>query len=165
MTRVSTALLTFGPRALAPWGDRTWRVSATAQLIEGSSPYWIVTPTLPAQHAVSRAEVEVAVPNDDCVLDSILLILASHFGDDRVEGFLVESHNLSVGRNKVREVAKFYELVDESRTFLARIMSQTMRIGVVQLDAMTLVNEGVIVRLRELGFDVETFSQPASAAV
>jgi hypothetical protein len=165
MTRVSTTLLTIGPRVLAPWGDRAWRVSATAQMVMGSAPYWIVTPTQPAQHLVAPSEIEVSAPNTESVVESILFMLAAHFGDAEVENFLVESHNISLGPNSARELARFYELVYEGQDFLARVMSERLRIGVVHLDDLSLVNEDVISRLREMGFDVDTFSQSSSAQV
>jgi hypothetical protein len=131
----------------------------------GSAPYWIVTPTQPAQHLVTPGEIEVSAPNTESVVESILFMLAAHFGDAEVENFLVESHNISLGPNSARELARFYELVNDGQDFLARAMSESLRIGVVQLDDLSLVNEDVISRLREMGFDVDTFSQSSSAHV
>lgn len=157
MTRVSTALLMIGPKSIAPWGDRAWRVSGTAQLVEGSTPYWIVTPTQPAQHPVFPNEIEVSSPHTDSVVESILFLLASHFGQDGVEENLVETHNIEVNILGHRELARFYELSDHSKGFLAKRLSQQVRLGLTQLDDLSLVNDEVIQRLRQLDFDVEVF--------
>jgi hypothetical protein len=157
--------LTIGPRFINTWADKGWKISLSSQLVEGSVPYWIVTPTQPAQHLVTPSEIEVSAPNTESVVESILFMLAAHFGDDEVENFLLESHNISLGPNSARELARFYELVDEGRDFLARCLSEKLRIGVVQLDDLSLVNEAVISRLRAMGFDVDTFSQSSSAHV
>lgn len=156
MSRQSTALLTVGPRSIAPWGDRAWRVSGTAQLVEGSTPYWIVTPTLPASHSATPAEVEVVVPHPEAVVASVLMFLAAHFGDEDVEAYLVETHNVTL-RDGVREIAPYYELADETVRFLADHLSRTLRLAVTLLDDFSLVDDEVIAELRALGFDVDVF--------
>jgi hypothetical protein len=165
MTRLSTALLTIGPKSIAPWGDRAWKVTATAQLVEGSTPYWIVTPTKPARHLVLPEEIEVSSPHVDSVVDSILFLLASHFGEESVENNLAETHNIRVGEGGVRELARFFELSDHSRGFLAKQMSQQVRLGLTQLDDLSLMNDAVIERLSLFGFDVEVFGPKASSQV
>lgn len=165
MTRVSTALLIISPRSVGSFADRAWRLAGSAQLVEGSSPYWIATPTQPSQHQVIPSEIEVAAPQDDCVIESILFLLASHFGGDAVENHLLETHNISLGQNGARELARFYELVDETKDFLARNLCETLRIGFLKLDESSLVNDGVIRALRDFGFDVEVFAQRVSAQV
>lgn len=156
MSRQSTALLTVGPRSIAPWGDRAWRVSGTAQLVEGSTPYWIVTPTLPAIHSATPAEVEVVVPHPEAVVASVLMFLAAHFGDEDVEAYLVETHNVTL-RDDVREIAPYYELADETMRFLADHLSRTLRLAVTLLDDFSLVDDEVVAELRALGFDVDVF--------
>jgi hypothetical protein len=165
MTRVSTALLTIGPRLVGSYGERAWRISGSAQIVEGSTPYWITTPTQPSQYQVSPSEIEVAAPQDDCVIESILFLLASHFGGEAVENYLLETHNISLGENGTRQLARFYELVDETKYFLARNLCETLRLGVIRLDDSSLVNDGVIGALRDLGFDVEVFGQRVSAQI
>lgn len=157
MTRQSTTVLTVGPSSIAPWGDRVWRVSGSAQLVEGSTPYWIVTPTLPANHPATPAEIEVAAPLPGSVVDSVLLLLAVHFGDDDVEAFLTETHNISVEEG-VRVIAPYWDLSDETVGFLAEHLSATLRLGFTLLDDLCLVDDVVIETLRALGFDVEVFA-------
>lgn len=164
MSRRSTALLTIGPSTLSPWGDRAWRVAATAQLVEGSSAYWIVTSTVPAQHYVSPGGVEVPVPHAEAVIDSVLFLLASHFGDDDVENYLVETHNLSL-RGGVRELAPFYELADTTKDYLVSKMAGVVRLGFTRLDELSLVNDEVITALLRYGFDVEVYALSPSPAV
>lgn len=165
MTRVSTALLAIGPKSIAPWGDRAWRVSATAQLVEGSSPYWIVHPTQPAQHPVVPNEIGVSSPHSESVVDSVLFLLATHFGEDDVEANLLESHNIELGDDGLREVAEFYELSDYNRGFLAKRLSERVRLGLTQLDDLSLVGDEVVEQLRRLGFDLEVFGPKTSAGV
>lgn len=158
MTRQSTALMTVGPKTIAPWGDRLWRVSATAQLVEGSTPYWIVTPTHPAQHQVISPAVQVDVPYAEAVVESIVLLLAVHFGEEDVVQCLVETHNISV-RDDVREIAPHFDISDPA-TFelLVRRLSGTLRLGFTILDEMSLVDETVVGALRGAGFDVDVFT-------
>ena len=163
MSRQSTALLTIGPRSIAPWGDRVWRVSGTAQLVEGSTPYWIVTPTAPASHPASPAEVEVVVPHPEAVVDSVLMFLGAHFGDEHVEAYLVETHNLTV-RDGVREIAPCYELAEATVQFLADHLSKTIRLGVTRLDDVSLLDGRALASLRELGFDLEVYKPVLGAA-
>lgn len=165
MTLVSTALLYVGPKSVGPWGDNAWRISGTAQLVEGSSPYWIVTSTQPVQHRVTPDEIEVAAPQDACVVESILFLLASHFGGDVVEKYLVETHNISVGQDGTRELARFYEVVDDAKDFLARHLCEVIRLGITRLDETSLVNDAVIGAMRDLGFDLAIFTEDVSAQI
>jgi hypothetical protein len=164
LSRLSTALLSIGPRAISPWGDRVWRVAATAQLVEGSSAYWIVTPTVPSQHTVTPGEVSVAAPSAEAVVDSVLFLLAAHFGDIEVETYLVETHNVSL-KGGARELAPFYELADTTRDYLARKMSEVVRLGFTRLDDLSLVNDEVITALLRYGFDVEVYELASGSAV
>jgi hypothetical protein len=156
MSRQSTALLTVGPRSISPWGDRAWRVSGSAQLVQGSGAYWLVTPTSPAEHIVSPDVVQVEVPYADAVVDSLLLLLGTWFGGDAVEAYLgeVECVHLVDG---VRQIAPYWELADETVRFLAAHLSSSVRLGVTILDEFSLVDEAVIAALRGLGFDVDVF--------
>jgi hypothetical protein len=160
MTRQSTALLTVGPRSVAPWGDtHIWRVSGTAQLVEGSIPYWIVTPTQPPVHRAMPAEVGVEVPYTEAVVESILLLLALHFGDDDLADYLVEHHNLTIDEDGVRLLAPYPELADDVTQFVASRLSASLRLGFTYLDDLCLVSEDVISVLRDdLNFSVSVFA-------
>lgn len=164
MPRQSTSLLTIGPRLISPWADRAWRVSATAQLVSGSGAYWIVTPTLPAQHYVNPSEIEVVAPYPDSVIDSVLFLLAVHFGDEDVEKVLIETHNLSLN-GRTREPAPFYELADTTREFIANKMSGLVRVAFTRLDDLSLVNEEVVAVLMRYGFDVEVYDLTSTPEV
>lgn len=164
MSRLSTSLLSIGPKTVAPWGDRHWRISATAQLVEGSVPYWIVTPTEPSQHQVMSSHIEVASPHPEAVVDSILVLLGAHFGDHEVEGRLVESHNLTV-QNGVREIASFYELASDSRAAIASSLCLSVRLGLTRLDDLSLVNDEVVAALLRYGFDVEVYDLTSTPEV
>lgn len=164
MSRQTTALLFIAPRSISPWGDRVWRVAATAQLVEGSSAYWIVTPTLPVQHSVTPAEVSVPAPFTEAVVESVLFLLAAYFGDDEVKNYLVETHNVSL-KGGTRELAPFYELADTTRDYLARKMATVVRLGFTRLDDLSLVNDEVITALLRYGFDVEVYDLASGSAV
>lgn len=156
MSRQSTALLTISPLASYPWGDRIWRIAATAQLVEGSTPYWIVNPTEPPNHPCQPAEVEVVVPQPDSVIDSILMLVAAHFGNEQVLVSLVERHNITM-QEGAREIAPYYELSEPIRSQLARQLGGALRLGITVLEEQSLVDRQVISGLRALGFDVDVF--------
>lgn len=157
LTRQSTALLTVGPKSISPWNDRAWRISGSFQAVEGSIPYWIVTPTMPPQYEVSTSTVEVTSPHPEAVVDSILMILGSYFGGEEVSALLRESHNMT-DENGVREIAQFYELADETRRLVASLLSQSLRLGLTRLDEFGLVDDQVIHLLREMDFDLDVYS-------
>lgn len=157
MSRESTALITIGPRNIAPWGDRVWRVAGTAQLVEGSTPYWIVTPTEPAQYSVSSNSVGIHLPEPESLFESILMFLAAYFGDEDVEACLVETHNVTKSANG-REIAPYFELADEVQSYLVGRLSQCLRIAVTRLSDQTLMDRHVCALLRDAGFDVEEYS-------
>lgn len=104
----------------------------------------------------------MVVPHPEAVVASVLMFLAAHFGDDDVEAYLVETHNVSV-RDGVREIAPYYELADDTVRFLADHLSRTIRLGVTVLDEFSLVDSEVVAELRGLGFDVDEFA-PALGA-
>lgn len=164
MSRQSTTLMAIGPRTVSPWGDRAWRVAATAQLVEGSNAYWIVTPTVPAQNVVKPADVCVTAPYAEAVLDSVLFLLGGHFGDVDVEAYLEETHNLHVN-DGTRELAPFYELAETTRDFLAVKMARLVRLGFTRLDDLSLVSDDVIAALLRYGFDVEVYDLTSTPQV
>ena len=158
MSKQTTALLTVGPKSIFPWGDRLWRIALTAQLVSSNSgDYWIVTPTQPANHEVESDAVTVQEPQQECLIESIIMLLATHLGDEDVEACLIETHNLELDES-VRKIAPYFDLSDE-RTFsyLTGRLSELVRLGVTILDDMSLVTEDAITDLRLLGFDVDVF--------
>lgn len=159
MSRQSTALLTIGPRAISPWGDTDiWRVSGTAQLVEGSVPYWIVSPTQPAEHSARPYEVGIEVPYTEAVVESILLLLGLHFGDDDLADLLVEHHNLTIESDGSRTLAPYPELADEVADEVAKRLASRLRLGVTLLDDDCLVDSDVVATLRDVGFTVDVFA-------
>lgn len=167
MTRQTTALLTIGPRTVSPWGDTNiWRVAGTAQLVEGgAAPYWIVTPTSPAEHSVTPSEMSVEMPTADAVVESVAMLLAAHFGADGLASYLEEHHNLTVGADGRRDVAPYWD-VSDARVLdhLARELSPRLRLGFTLLDDLCLVDEEVVTRLRSYGFTVDVFTPCRSLA-
>jgi hypothetical protein len=108
--------------------------------------------------------VSVAAPSAEAVVDSVLFLLAAHFGDIEVETYLVETHNVSL-KGGARELAPFYELADTTRDYLARKMSEVVRLGFTRLDDLSLVNDEVITALLRYGFDVEVYELASGSAV
>lgn len=158
MSKQTTALLTVGPRNISPWGDRLWRVSIHAQLVAANGgDYWLVSPTEPAQHPVESNVVAVEMPSSESVVESIVMLLAAHLGDEDVEACLTETHNIEVTEG-VRRISPYWD-VSDPRTFeyLTGRLSQLIRLGVTVLDDMSLVNSEAIADLRLLGFDVDVF--------
>ena len=158
MSKQTTALLTVGPKSIAPWGDRAWRIALTAQLVSANSgDYWIVTPTEPANHAVLPSEISVEVPQHESLIESVIMLLAAHLGDEDVEACLLETHNIDTS-DSVRAIPAYWDISDE-RTFeyLTGRLSQMVRLGITVLDDMSLVTPEVVGDLRLLGFDVDVF--------
>ena len=151
MSRVTTALLTAGPKSLSPWGDRAWRVSLVAQLVEGSSaPYWIASPTQPAEHLVSPDSLQVEYPAAECVVESA------------VETCLVETENVSL-KDGVRHIAPYYDVsAPETFGYLTQKLSERVRLSITVLDEFSLVDDEVIRRLRQAGFDVDVYGLVSS---
>ena len=158
MSKQTTALLTVGPKTIAPWGDRAWRITLTAQLVAANSgDYWIVTPTQPPLNEVKPAELTVEVPHDESLVESVIMLLAAHVGDEDTEACLTETHNIELV-NGVRQIAPFWDISDASTLrYLVGRLSEQVRIGLTVLDEMSLVTETSITQLRDLGFDVDVF--------
>lgn len=161
MTRQSTALLTVGPRFVGSWADENrWIVSGSAQLVEGNIPYWLVTPTEPAQYKVTPSEVAIEVPHAEVVVQSILMVVACWFANDDVLTLLEETHNVELIA-KERRIAQYFDLSDDTIEVLSRKLSDVVRLGFTLLDDICLVDQDVISRLRELGFAVDVFTLEA----
>lgn len=157
MTKQSTALLAVSPKSIAPWGDTAWRISLTAQLVEGgSASYWLATPTQPAQHRVSPAAVTIEVPNSEEFVNTTLIVLALHLGGHDIERYLLETGNITLEDN-VRTLAPYWDLSDEGRLFLAKLLSAELRLGITILDEPTMLMGDVTSGLLDLGFDLDVF--------
>jgi hypothetical protein len=97
MSSFTSALVTAGPKAIHPWGDRGWRIALSAQHVTGSSSdYWLVTPTPPPSHPVVSQFVSIPDPSHNGLVDSLVFALALHLGDEQVEGYLLDHHNVSI---------------------------------------------------------------------
>jgi hypothetical protein len=108
--------------------------------------------------------IELESPHPEAVVDSILVLLGAYFGDDEVENYLVETHNVSLQAG-ARELAPFYELANTTRQYIASKMSGVVRLGFTRLDDLSLVNEDVIAALLRYGFDVEVYDLTSTPEV
>jgi len=166
MTRQSTALLSFSPLYTSSWGDETsWRIAGTCQLVEGSQPYWIVTPTLPAENETTPAEILVQYPDVSSVVQSVLIIMAAWFGDAKVLRYLLETHNVEVDSQGVRKIAPYFELSEEGVAWIAAALRDKVKLALTQLDEMCLLDAEAIESLRRLGFVVTVFAPIQELAV
>jgi hypothetical protein len=158
MSRSTTVLLTIGPRTVGSWADRAYRVSHTAQLVEGgSSAYWLITPTSPAEHAVAPDVIRIETPDPSDVVNSTIMLAAVHVGNSTAEGILLDAHNVEIV-DGVRQVAEFWEVEPRTESNLAATLAPNIRMSFTLLDEMNLVTEEVTERLIAYGFDVEVFS-------
>ena len=160
MTRVSTALLAVGPKTISPWSDRAYRVHTQAQLVEGgSSAYWIVTPTQPAQRVVVPDEIELPSPSPEGVVTSVVFLLAAHVGSDNTLGLLEDLHDVTLdGNPPVARIAPFWELSEMDTHVLAGQLASRVRLAVTLLDDMSIMDGEPLDMLRALGFDLDVFT-------
>lgn len=151
-------MLTAGPKTLAPWGDRSWRVSLFAQLVEGaSSSYWMVNPTQPAEHSVVPDSVAVEFPKAELVIESIIMLLAAHLGDDQVEGYLLDTENIKLVDGS-RHVSRYYDVSPQSTfSYLTGRLSAAIRLSITVLDEFSMADGEVVRGLRDAGFDVDVY--------
>jgi hypothetical protein len=158
MTSSSTAILTVSPKYVGAWGDTNlWRIVGSAQLVENSIPYWLVTPTQPAEHQVNGDSLTVETPQAETVVESILMLLAVWFGGSRSESLLVETHNLTIEDNS-RRIAPYWELSESTQAALASQLASQVRLGVTLLEQPSLLDNRALELMRGIGFEVTVFS-------
>lgn len=162
MTSQTTALITAGPRTIGPWGDRIWRIGLTLQLVENSMAHWLVTPTSPPLRPVEPGAVLIEQPTQEFVIDALIVALASHYGNDRVDGILHETHNLS-DADGVHQIAPYWELAEDVRESLVAELANDLRLGVTRLDDFSLLTDDAVLELRMSGFDVDEYRLADSA--
>jgi hypothetical protein len=159
MSKQTTAVLSIGPLASGSWGDtQPWRVSSHSQLIENGIPYWLVTPTQPAEHSVGSESLVVEIPDAQSVVQSVLMIAATWHGGDDIVGYLMDHENLTLV-GEVRMIAPYWELSDESVCHLSSKLAERVKLGFTLMDDMCLVDAEVIETLRNLGFQVDVFAR------
>ena len=153
------------PRTVGSWADRAYRVSHTAQLIEGgSAAYWLVTPTEPAEHRVRPDVIRIENPEPSDVVNSLIMLAAAHVGNGQVEGLLLDTHNIEIV-DGVRNVAEFWDVERRTEATLAAALAPQIRMSFTLLDEMNLLTEEVTERLIAYGFDVEVFSRNRERSV
>lgn len=97
MSKQTTALLSVGPLTTGHLGDvEPWRVSSQSQLVEGGIPYWLVTLTQPAEHAVGTDVLVVEFPDANSVVASVLMLAATWHGGESVVGYLMDTENVTM---------------------------------------------------------------------
>lgn len=158
MSRTSTVLLTLGPRTVGAWADRAYRISHTAQLVEGGSgAYWLVTSTAPVENPVTPDVIRIEKPDTSGVINATIMLAAAFAGQSQVEGLLLDTHNIEIV-DGVRQIAEFWEVEPNTEANLAKVLAPNIRMSFTILDEMNLVTEEVTEQLISYGFDVEVFS-------
>jgi hypothetical protein len=155
MSKQTTAVLSIGPLYTTPFGDNSWRVSSCSQLVEGGVPYWLVTPTQPAENFVTAEALTIEFPDAETVISSVIMVAAVWHGSDDIAGYLLDTENLT--QEKPRSIAPYWELSQEGIAHLSGKLSQRVKLGFTLMDDMCLIDTEVISRLRQLGFFVEVF--------
>lgn len=157
MSKQTTALLSVGPLTTGPFGDiEPWRVSSQSQLVEGGIPYWLVTPTQPAEHAVGTDVLVLEFLDANSVVESVLMLVATWHGCEGVLGYLMDTENVSMDDEK-RSIAPYWELSEEGVRHLSDKLKGQVKLAFTIMDDMCLVDDEVIGALRSLGFHVDVF--------
>jgi hypothetical protein len=138
-------------------------VSSQSQLVEGGNPYWLVTPTQPAENSVASDALMIDFPDSASVIQSVLMIAAVWHGGEDVLGYLMDTENLTLDGTDgdVRVIAPYYELSDEGVRYLGSKMSPRVKLAFTMMDEMCLVDGEVVETLRGLGFHVDLFVRQA----
>ena len=159
MSGSSSALLMVGPTGVGPFHSHDWRVGFTAQLVEGGTngPYWLF------QRSNEREQVLFIDGLDaKTVVQSIVLILAFAIGSANLKGWLDESHNTYLDEMGEIRIAPYWEVSEDLLIVCVRELHETVRLGFVMLDALSILDDEVVAHLCGLGFDVDTFGLLAS---
>jgi hypothetical protein len=131
-------------------------VSSQSQLVEGGIPYWLVTPTQPAEHVVGTDVLVVEFPDANSVVASVLMLVATWHGGESVLGYLMDTENVSVD-DRGRAIAPYWDLSEEGGRHLSNKLRGQVKLAFTIMDDMCLVDDEVIGTLRSLGFHVDVF--------
>lgn len=164
MTRSTTAVLTFSPRTVGPWGDENlWRLDGTtAQLVEGGSgTYWHVC-TASGGHGSARgiSSVPIEAADTEFLARSVVMLATSLFGSSNEIGLLEELHNL-VQNDNVLTIAPFWDLSDHDAQQFADGVGARIKIAATALDEHSAVTHAVCELLTEWGLTTALFATPS----
>jgi hypothetical protein len=123
-------------------------------LAEGSSggPFWHIDSVLLEQQQF----LPIVDLDEDRIVDSILLGLAAVLGTEDLKWLLREHENCL--ENQETLFAPFWDLDDGLRSRILDEIGETLKIGVVHLEPVSLVSQGVIRKLESFGIDVGVFN-------
>ena len=159
MPRFSSALLSFSPRSIGPWGDDLFRLDgATSQLVEGGSRlYWHVCPS-GAEHGLARqiSFVPVEAPGEEFIARSVVMLAALLFGNENELGLMRELHNL-VETNDGLEVAPFWDLSDRDAEWFASHIGERMKVASTVLDENSSLTTTVCEMVSQWGLRIDRF--------
>jgi hypothetical protein len=161
MTRFTTEFVMIAPKVINGWGDEDWRVGFTAQLVEGGGggPYWLIAAPVEATPEEKSPEVIVIGGLETRrVSESILLLLATTVGNSEVKSQLVERGLLGPGEGGPFVPHEWPSLGEHPTTGLEFVI-ENFRIGVVQLNEVSVLTDDVISTLEGWGLEVRLFSE------
>ena len=159
MSRVTTAVLSFSPRSVGPWGDDLFRLDGTtSQLIEGGSRlYWHVCPS-GDEHGLARpiSFVPVEEPGGEFVARSVIMLTAMMFGNENELGLMRELHNV-VEASDALQVAPFWDLSDRDAEWFASHIGERMKVAATVLDEFSSLTPAVCEKVSQWGLRIDRF--------
>jgi hypothetical protein len=159
MTKTSTAIVFLSGKSFGPLGSPGWRTSGFVELIEGggSGPFLMFSST----ECSSLAERSVVLmPNQSArtLAKAFLIAAAGMVGGSNCSEVLRQLPSHSEGETEmVFEDADFLNHTQTAE--LARELTAQVKLGVVILEADTVLNDEVLEFLRNAGIETSVFTQ------
>jgi len=160
MSKHTTALVMVGPAGVGPLRTPDWRVSMTAQLIEGGSsgPVWMTSPGGHHDEGVAPESMLIDGTEADLVARSLVLLIAASIGDEPLRSQLVDAGNVELDEHRMA-ISDPWLLPDDLLLTCTDSLSAQCRIGIVRLEERPSLDTRAASLLRDWGFEVDEFSQ------
>ena len=160
MTKHTTALVMGGPAGVGAIRAADWRVSMTAQLIEGGcrGPVWMTSPGGHHDEGVAPESMLIDGSGPDVVARSLVLLIAASIGDESLRSRLADAGGVELDEHRMALAAPWL-LPDDLLLSCTRSLSATCRIGIVRLEENPSLDTRAASQLRDWGFDVDEFTQ------
>lgn len=163
MSNHTTALVMVGPAGVGPFRARDWRVSMTAQLIEGGSsgPAWMTSPGGHHDDGIAPESMLIDGTGPDIVARSLVLLIAASIGDEQLRSRLADAGNVELDVHGMA-IADPWSLPDDLLHTCTSSLAAQCRIGIVRLEEYPALDACAASLLRDWGFDVDEFTQMAA---
>lgn len=160
MSKHTTALVMVGPAGVGPFRSPDWRVSMTAQLIEGGSsgPVWMTSPGGHHDEGIAPESMLIDGTGADLVARSLVLLIAASIGDEVLRSRLADTGNVELDEHRMA-IADPWLLPDDLLHTCTTSLSARCRIGIVRLEERPSLDSLAASLLRDWGFDVDEFTQ------